>query len=60
MRTYVVFPANVRQGNWRALGDDQADGIVNNLHNGVGLGSEFGGEDLGAVYISLGSHEAVL
>ncbi len=45
--THVVLPAHFLKGNGRALGDDQADGVVDDLDNRVGLGAQFGGKDLG-------------
>jgi hypothetical protein len=45
-QTYVVLPAHLLEGNGRALCNDQADGVVDDLNNGVGLGAELGGENL--------------
>lgn len=50
--THIILPPDSRQRNGRALRDDQADGVVDNLHDGVGLGAELGGEDLGATSVS--------
>lgn len=49
--SYVVFPADLGERNGRALRDDEADGVVDDLDNGVGLGSELRGEDLGTVTV---------
>lgn len=50
--TYVVLPADLGQCNGRALRDDEADGVVDDLDDGVGLGSELRREDLGTGNIS--------
>lgn len=49
--TYVVLPTNLSQRNGRALRDDETDGVVDDLDDGVGLCSQLGGEDLGSTTI---------
>lgn len=37
--TDIVLPTNFSQRNRRALRNDQTDGVMDNLDNGIGLGS---------------------
>lgn len=45
--SHAIFPASCRQRNGRTLGYNQADGIMQDLDNGICLALQLAGEDLG-------------